>query len=89
MRYLVKLYTGPAIVDAVARCLRSAGLDVKLVGTEHVYVEADGADPRDAARSAGADAYRSRQTTGLGPWVQSFHPTESNPFNASTPENRP
>lgn len=35
-----RVYCGPTVVEHAAAKLRTAGLDVTLLGTEHVYVDA-------------------------------------------------
>lgn len=39
--WLMSYYTGPVIVDEVARKAREAGIKVACVGTEHVYFNVD------------------------------------------------
>lgn len=42
--FKLKFFTGPTCVREIATGMTEAGIKVAIVGTEHVYVEAEGSD---------------------------------------------
>jgi hypothetical protein len=47
--YVMKAYTGPVVVKEIASRVKSAGVDITMLGTEHIYVVAAGENFEDAA----------------------------------------
>lgn len=66
--FRLKVHTGPVSVVEMGRKIRRAGLKVKTVGTEHVYVDVAATDCTDA-RIKMEDKLRQkyRSTFGLRP----------------------
>lgn len=52
--YVMKAYTGPTVVKEIASRVKSAGIDITMIGTEHIYIVAAGESLEDAAHHAHA-----------------------------------
>ncbi len=57
-KYLMSVRVGPTLVRQFEAKLREAGVDVAEVGTERVYVRAEGSEPSAAAHNVRVDVFR-------------------------------
>lgn len=65
-RVKLKFHTGPTIVNEIADKMKSAGLHVTCIGTEHVYLEEWTSGDHIDARITALDMLRSVHGTNFG-----------------------
>ena len=60
--YTLRAFTGPALVSVIADKCREAGVNVDIVGTEHIFIQMRALDREYAKFQVGAALVRKHNT---------------------------